>query len=128
VVEALLRLGHLAGEAQTVVDRIVEGLLDQCVCEADLGLVRILLGPLADQPRYAVRELLMAVWRDRGWPLGAMGFVQWDRLADLVVAGEHGSTAVRRKHVFPGGVLCEAGQGHLELSRRAEPEAGQETG
>ena len=128
VVDALLRLGHLAGEAQTVVDRIVEGLLEACACEAVPGPVRIRLGPLADQPRYAVRELLMAVWRDRGWPLGDMGFVQWERLADLALAGEEGSAAVPRKHVFPGGVLCEAGQGHLELSQRAEPKAGQETG
>jgi tRNA(Ile)-lysidine synthase len=128
VVEALLRLGHLAGEVQAVVDRIVEGLLEPCVSEASPDRVRIRLGPLADQPRYVVRELLMAVWRDRDWPLGAMGFAQWDLLAGLALGGEEGSAAVVRKQMFPGGVLCEAGQGRLELSRKTEPEADQGTG
>jgi tRNA(Ile)-lysidine synthase len=128
VVEALLRLGRLAGEAQAVLDRMVEGLQEQCVREAGPDRVRIRLGPLADQPRYVVRELLMAAWRGRDWPLQAMGFVQWDLLADMALGAEERSAAVLRKQMFPGGVLCEAGPGHLELSRRAEPEADQQTG
>ncbi len=128
VVEALLRLGHLAGEVQAVVDRIVEGLREQCVSEAGPGRVRIHLGPLAGQPRYVVRELLIAVWRDRDWPLQAMGFVQWDLLADMALAGEEGLSAGPGKHVFPGGVLCAAGRGHLELSRQTGPEADRKSG
>ena len=117
VVEALLRLGHLAGEAQAVVDGIVEGLLEECVGERGAERVRVNLGPLAGRPRYVVRELLMAVWRSQGWPLQAMGFAQWDLLAEMAAGGEEGPSSVPRKQVFPGSVLAEVSQEALCLER-----------
>jgi tRNA(Ile)-lysidine synthase len=123
VVEALLRLGRLAGEAQAVVDGIVGPLRDSCVSESGPGSVRIRLEPLADRPRYVIRELLMAVWRDRGWPLGAMGFVQWELLADMALVRQAGSATAPRKQTFPGEVLCETVEGYLELGRKTGPEA-----
>jgi len=121
VVDALLRLGSLAGEAQTVIDGLVEGLREPCVVEQGSDAVRIRVQPLVDQPRYVARELLMAVWRDRGWPLQAMGLAQWDLLADMVLAcREDGtcpgrSTSVPRKQTLPGAILAELGEGHLQL-------------
>lgn len=123
VVDALLRLGSLAGEVRAVIDGLVEGLRGPCVVEQGSDGIRIRVPPLVDQPRYVVRELLMAVWRDRGWPLQAMGFAQWDLLADMVLAcREDGtrperSTSVPRKQTFPGAILAEIGEGHLGLRR-----------
>jgi len=117
VVEALLRLGSLAGEVQTVVDRLVEDLVNRCVVEERSGPVRISVGPLVDQPRYVVRELLIAAWRSQDWPLQGMGYAQWDLLADMICACRENSTASPRKQTFPGSVLAEAREHEVVLSR-----------
>jgi len=123
VVDALLRLGSLAGDVQTVIEGLVEGLREPCVAEQGSDGVRIRVQPLVDQPRYVVRELLMAVWRDRGWPLQAMGLAQWDLLADMLLACREDGTcpersrSVPRKQTFPGIVMTEAESGQLRLWR-----------
>ena len=118
VVEALLRLGSLAGEVQTVVGRIVEDLADRCVIRQGSNTVEVRIGPLVGQPRYVVRELLAAVWQSQPWPLQAMGFVQWDLMADMILACPEDSTSGARKHTFPGGVLAERQEERLMLSRK----------
>jgi len=121
VIDALLRLGSLAGEVQTVIDGLVEALREPCVEEEGSGEVRVRVEPLRDQPRYLIRELLMAVWRDRAWPLRAMGFAQWDLLADMLLAGGRegaradGLEPVARKQTFPGGIMAEVESGRLRL-------------
>jgi tRNA(Ile)-lysidine synthase len=117
VVEAILRLGSLAGEVQTVVDRLVEPLAEQCVVAETSERVRISPGPLSDQPPYLVRELLIAVWRRQHWPLQAMGLAEWELLAGMVCACLAGSEGAPRKHVFPGAVLAEVQEGQLLLRR-----------
>lgn len=110
VVHALLRLGTLADEVQNIVDTLVEGLRTRCVVQATPGGVRFNLAPLAGQPRYLVRELLLSTWDRQGWPLQAMGFAQWDQLADLAAAGVG-------KQTFPGGVQATAVGAELSLTR-----------
>lgn len=117
VAEALLRLGSLAGEVQEVVDRLVEALRARCVLRQGPDGVRIDLEPLADQPRYLVRELLIAVWRGQDWPLQAMGFAQWDLLAEMISAGAGDSPTGPRKRMFPGNVIVEVGEGEAVLQR-----------
>jgi tRNA(Ile)-lysidine synthase len=112
VTEALLRLGQLAGEAQTVVDHEVDGLLQRAV-QTRAAYVTVSLDRLQGVPRYLVRELLIRIWRDRGWPLQAMGFAQWDQLADMVASA---GPAVR---MFPGAVLVERDDSHLSLRMAA---------
>lgn len=131
VVEALLRLGTLAGEAHAVLSRLAEELAaDGVACETS-GLVRIAVSRLADQPAYVVRELLVSVWRQQGWPLQAMGLAQWEQLAEMIpcggthrvgcarpMAGGHSPQfPERRKQVFPGGVIVELTDGELRLVR-----------
>lgn len=116
VVDALLRLGSLAGEAQEVIDGLVERLRTQTVFSEPSGIVRIARSPLAGQPRYLVRELLIAVWRDRQWPLQSMGYAEWDLLADMIL-GATGQSTIPLKRTFPGGVLAEASGDSLRLMR-----------
>ncbi len=85
-VEALLRLGTLAGQATAVVDGLVGEWFDRCVAGKADGGVEIAREPLAAEPPYLVRELLMAVWRRQGWPMQAMGMAKWDELAGLARA------------------------------------------
>lgn len=99
VVDALLRLARMAGEAQEVIAAVVDELLPRCVRnEADRIVVDC--GLLADQPRYVVRELLIAAWRHRQWPEQAMGFAQWEELAELVQAQVCGPLST----TLPGGI------------------------
>jgi tRNA(Ile)-lysidine synthase len=39
---------------------------------------------LAAAPRRLVRALLRLAWEREGWPVGGMGYEDWQRLADLV--------------------------------------------
>ena len=120
VIDALLRLGRLAGEAQAVVEAVVDGLCQRCVvCESPQA-VRIDAAALADQPRYAIRELLMTIWRRQGWPMQAMGFAQWDLLAELASGCRGASPELPSKRMFPGSVLAEPGEGRLRLVRVSE--------
>lgn len=117
VLDAVLRLGTLAAEVQAVVEAVVDDLLPRCVRLQDTHLVEIDAGPLCDQPRYVVRELLMAVWRGQGWPLQAMGFGQWDLLAGMATGEADDPAGSRSKQIFPGGVSVERFAGGLRLER-----------
>ena len=115
VVEALLRLGRLAGEAQSVAAPSSRPSCPRAMLGGSQGDLRVLLGALEGQPRYIVRELLMAAWRDRHWPLQAMGFEQWDLLADMAASGSADRHLVQ-KRTFPGGILAEVRDGELRLA------------
>jgi tRNA(Ile)-lysidine synthase len=110
-VEALLRLATLAGEAQSVIDGLVDEWCDRCVTIEGPNAVRIEMAELIDQPRYLVRELLAAVWRRQGWPMQSMGWQQWDELGALAAA------APPERRMFPGEVTVEIAAGRMRLSR-----------
>ncbi len=117
VVDALLRLGKLAGEVQAVIDARVDELAARCVREDGRGAIRIELSALTAEPRYVVRELLIAVWHRRGWPLQSMGFAQWEQLAEMILAAPATSPVAPWKRMFPGGVVAEVCQRGLLLDR-----------
>ena len=110
VVDALLRLGTLAAESQEVIDRLVDDLHTRCVAQphGEAFRVEIDATALRDRPIYVVRELLLAIWREQGWPLQSMGFTQWDLLAEMLLApDEEDAASPPRKKMFPGGIVAE---------------------
>jgi tRNA(Ile)-lysidine synthase len=141
-VESLLRLGTLAGEAQAVIDELVDEWIDRFVVVEGANDVRIDLVRLARQGgagipvcpaevaeqgkqeclphrecssarrRYLVRELLMAVWRRTGWPMQSMGMLKWDELSEMATSATAGA-----KRIFPGGVAVEIAAGEMRLAR-----------
>jgi tRNA(Ile)-lysidine synthase len=116
VTDALLRLGQLAGEVQEVVGGLVEDCYRQAVRGEREKRVRIeaaLVRPLAP---YLVRELLIAVWRRQDWPLQAMGYAQWDLLAEMLRSAGR-SNAPPRRQMFPGAIVAEVRDGSLHLER-----------
>lgn len=117
VVEALVRLVVLAGQLQTVVDTLVDDLAEQCVHEDRPGVVWIEVACLARQPGYVVRELLIAAWRRQGWPLQAMGFVQWSQLADMIYHLASQAAPFSQRQTFPGAVTATIQDGQLWLDR-----------
>jgi tRNA(Ile)-lysidine synthase len=114
VADALLRLGRLAGEAQAIIDRLVDTLGQRHVTIEPPCGARLDIKTLADQPAYLVGELLIAVWRQRGWPEQSMGAAQWEELSAMA----RGRTATRKK-MFPGGVVAEIIDDGLRLTRVA---------
>jgi tRNA(Ile)-lysidine synthase len=55
---------------------------------------------LAAAPRALLREMFRLVWEREGWPMAAMGFEAWERVAEVAL----GETAAAE---FPGGVRVQ---------------------
>lgn len=111
--QSLLRLGKLSAEASAVIEPLAEALVERAV-RWDHGTAHIDCGQLAGQPEYLVREAFQLVWRRQGWPLGEMGFGEWQRLAEMVrVPGPRAATTM-----LPGAVRARRADRLLELSRR----------
>jgi tRNA(Ile)-lysidine synthase len=111
VVEALVRLGQLSGEAQEVLNALATNLRDAAATRVSAGW-RIDLPPLHGQPRYLVREMFVRLWQQSGWPRQAMGLAEWDSLADLAAADP-----APRKLELPGNIEVERVGDVLTVSR-----------
>jgi tRNA(Ile)-lysidine synthase len=109
---ALLRLAQLAGEAQGVIDGLVQELHARSVNVEPDGGVLVDYRRLQQEPPYIVRELFAHIWRSRGWPQQAMGYDEWDRLAALVAGPPRG---VIVQHTFPGGITARRTADTLSL-------------
>ncbi len=113
IVDALLRLGHQAGQSQEVIDRLVEELAERSLLHVGPDEVGLDLRVLAAQPKHLVCEVVRLTWKRQGWPLVAMGFDEWVSLAAMIVDPQQ-STA---KRMFPGIVLAEVRGEHIRISR-----------
>jgi len=92
---ALLRLAAQAAETQELIAGVADQLAGECVTiefgpppasnEMRPGSrIRIDGRRLADQSALIVREVCKAAWQKAGWPQQAMGFDQWQQLAELI--------------------------------------------
>jgi tRNA(Ile)-lysidine synthase len=108
--DALLRLAIQAAETQ----QVIAGVVDQFVRESVIvdrspqspsvdivRRVRIDCCRLQVAPPYLIREVCRAAWRDAGWPMQAMGFDQWQAIAELI-QGIH-----EQSINLPGGVRAQ---------------------
>jgi len=116
IVESLLRLGNLAGESQTMIDAVVRDVTQRCLRHAGQDEVRLDLQVLAAKPPYVVREVLLDVWRQQDWPLGAMGFAEWRSLAMMISAAAKQTAGGMRKRMLPGAIVAEVCAGELRLA------------
>jgi tRNA(Ile)-lysidine synthase len=98
VEQAVQRLGDLARQAQQVIDALVDTLRTQFVTPLGSHGLQIDCTRLRRQPPYLIRELLLAVWRDRQWPLQDMNERKWRELCGLIQ--ESGGS--RRRFTLPG--------------------------
>jgi tRNA(Ile)-lysidine synthase len=117
VADSLLRLGALAAEVQSVIDDLVDQLQDRAVQIKNQSTVEINADALADQPQYLLRELLVQVWRSQSWPMQAMGYAQWDQLAEMICGSAPAFSITATKKIFPGNVEAELQNGILRLIR-----------
>ncbi len=105
IVDALTRLAALAGDAQDIVASVTDEVRRRSVQREAPGQVTLDCRELATASRYLVRELLIAVWQQQGWPLQAMGFERWEQLADLACAAD--PPRGDWKQVFPGAISAQ---------------------
>jgi hypothetical protein len=109
-----LRLSETARDAQQIIDAAVKELLDGAVsANASADQVIIDCGAAARANRHLVRELFVAIWRDRGWPQQAMGFAEWNALAEMVV---HRSREAPQR-ILPGQIAAQKTGEQLSLAR-----------
>jgi tRNA(Ile)-lysidine synthase len=84
ITPTLCRLAEQADELAAALSQLANELLAKCVADDGPDAVRLDVTPLTDRPRHLVRQVFVELWTRRGWPLQAMGYEQWNRLAELV--------------------------------------------
>ncbi len=117
VVGALLRLGRLTAETRGAIEQLASTLGERVVTRQDDRQIELMAVPLATEPRYLVREVLISLWRTARWPLKSMGYREWEALADIVARCARAEPV--RPQVFPGNVTVTAEAGRVRLVRDA---------
>jgi tRNA(Ile)-lysidine synthase len=97
IVEVLGRLAEQAEEVWQEEERAGQSLLGQAELPRAGPLIILDALVLGEGLPRTIRTALRLVWQREGWPMGEMGFVQWQRLAALVEA-QTGA------HDLPGGI------------------------
>lgn len=87
VVDALARLGHLAGRADRGWRFCLESLAATAVLRAGPGSIVLDREALRALPPFVRAELIRHAWRAQGWPEAGMGHGRWLRLARRARAG-----------------------------------------
>lgn len=112
IVDALLRLGELAGEAQACLQEDVHRLAESSVTQSPAE-VGIRVDVLAAARPYLARQLFIELWRERGWPLQPMTFDKWQELAALAQSPGNGVLNL------PGDIRAKKQGEQLTLTRPA---------
>ncbi|MEC7500317.1 MAG: tRNA lysidine(34) synthetase TilS [Planctomycetota bacterium] len=110
---AILRLGHLAGEAQETIDKVVTRALEECSWEKRGETIEVEVRTLRIDSEFLLREMLISLWQAANWPLQAMGLSEWQCLVELI---KDPGVATR---TLPGGVVAKKEGGKLSLHRPA---------
>jgi tRNA(Ile)-lysidine synthase len=117
--DALLRLGGLAAEVQEIIVEIANKLCEETVNFKNKNIVEIDAAALAGQPEYLLRELFVLVWRRQSWPMQAMGYGQWQDLAQMIMLSKAATlySTTTSKKIFPGNIQADARDCRLFLTR-----------
>jgi tRNA(Ile)-lysidine synthase len=117
IVQALTRLGALAGEAQQVIDSVVAPLFESAVRRRGNNHVDVSCAPLRSHAPYVVREVLTCIWRRQGWPRQDMSELKWRELGNLVQL----PTPSPQTLTLPGPVLARRVDDGVELRHLGSP-------
>jgi tRNA(Ile)-lysidine synthase len=85
--DVLCRLAEQAADARREIDAVVVGLIQAAERPRAGPMLVFDRAILAAAPRPRLRSLWRRVWEREGWPRQAMGFAEWDRLAELCGGG-----------------------------------------
>ena len=107
--DSVLRLSRQADEVQQTLVWVVNEVLDRALVSSSAKTVELSVDALESLPKHLLREVFVEIWRRQGWPRQQMGFVEWERLADLVHSSD-------RFHVS-GRIDCRQKRGKIFLER-----------
>ena len=110
LVEVLGRTAWQLREIQDELTRQARELLGRVELPRAGTIVVLRLDPLRDVALVLVREMLRLIWQREGWPLGDMGFDDWDR-AESIVRG------VTTGNDFPGRVRMRLAGQVIQIER-----------
>ncbi len=115
VTAALVRLAETARDAQQVIESHVEEIVHRAVSMPPGTPEQIVIDSraLAGESRHLLREVFVALWRNRNWPQQAMGFAEWDALAGLIVDQSKSPRAIN----LPGNIRAQKTGEQLSLAR-----------
>lgn len=115
---SLVQLGESAAEIQDMIQRLLDQLIERgAIDRAGDGSVFLPTNTVADQPPYLVRELLVRLWREQGWPRRAMNRKHWTDLSDMLLASYE--KPIRR--IMPSGLNASRTRYGLLLEPAAKP-------
>jgi tRNA(Ile)-lysidine synthase len=109
--EALARLAAQAEEVSAAEAESAADLLREAELPRAGAMVVLSVEALRRAPGRVIRGAFRLLWGREGWPRGGMGFVEYERLADLV-ASDGGA------HDMPGGVHVRRRGAVLQVSAR----------
>lgn len=98
--EAICRLGALAGEAQAVVRRLGEALVDRAIITRSAHELTLDCTAFQDTEPYLIREAFATLYRQQEWPLQAMSYDHWVTFADLATVPMESQV----QHQFPNAI------------------------
>jgi tRNA(Ile)-lysidine synthase len=90
IVPLLCGLAEQANEVCRDIEEEAAALVHEAELPRAGRLVILSASRLEPAPRWLLREALRLLWRREGWPLGGMGFADWDRAAAAAL-GEAGA-------------------------------------
>lgn len=112
VVNALLRLGRVAGDAQDTLDtNVLEKLWQESVTLPAGGGVLLVCERLRQETPFLIHETLIRAYREQQWSLQAMGQAQWERLSDMILAEANDAPPV----MLPGAIRAAREGAFLSL-------------
>ena len=112
VQEALCRLAQLATQTQAIIDRQVAALRKAIQQHRDDGLIVLDCKQLGTDDAFLLQELLIQIWKERGWPLREMGLERWESLTHSLITVSETS----KRFEFPGQIRGDYANGCLQLS------------
>jgi tRNA(Ile)-lysidine synthase len=89
IAKVLASLSSQASECYCLISSLAEPLVNAARVSVNGTVIRIQASALSDQPAILIREALVQIWKQAGWPLKHMGFADWDSLADLVANNQN---------------------------------------
>lgn len=117
--DKLRQLGVQAREVSDYLRREARQLLEGALVEAGADEAVLDTRSLEPAPRVLLREAMVELWTDRGWPRQRMTFDHWERLVDVLVR-------VHRAVELPEGLEARRRQKWVRVGRSDPdgPEAG----
>lgn len=112
-VPAMSRLATMAAEVRSLIDDLVTPLLAHVQLQGPRRAC-LACAPLQSVRPLVIRELLVEVWRQQGWPEQAMSYAKWQQLCRLVQAADAAETSA----MLPGGIIARREDDRLTLERR----------